>query len=230
MSSKTKLVVFLEYALITIDILCNALSDFVGRTIISRLSSYVLQDLCLILSLIIFFLLFFRKKILQQRLLTCLLKENWITFVTTLSYLTLTVTLQSLTVTKMATVIREEREMKELKNSLSPSVNDIDEDDSGEGIVSPSFWMNDNVIIVFFVLHRMTSALYYFSYRNSTANLHDSKFIQHFKNDSSNSSSNGTGGGPASTSLPSMTSASSISATSSLTRYPRPSDHLFTRQ
>jgi len=172
-SSKTTLIVFLEYMLITIDILCNALTDFIGRTMISRLSAYVLQDLCLILALIIFFLLFFRKKILQQRLLTCLLKENWVTFATTLSYLALTIILQSMTVEKMAAVIK----IQQTKTLDSSSL----DDDSGNTRVDPSFWMDDTLIVVFFMLHRIISAFYYFSYRNSTANLHDSNLIQMFK-------------------------------------------------
>lgn len=226
-SSKTTLVIYLQYMLITIDILCNALGDFIGRTMISRLSAYVLQDLCLILSLIIFFLLFFRKKILQQRLLTSLMRQNWATFLATLTYLTLTITLQSLTVQKMAVVINNEKEKKSL--DVSSKTSDYDSQLSTEEAtsrVNPSFWMDDNLIVIFFLLHRTTSALYYFSYRNSTSNLHDSNFIKLFKSEENLPHPQTS----ASTSLPPSVVSDSTSASSTLPRYARPTEHPFSRQ
>jgi hypothetical protein len=93
--------------------------------------------------------------------------------------------------------------------------------------VDPSFWMNDSLIVTFFLVHRVTSALYYFSYRNSTCNLHDCNSIQLFKSDESNQPPLGS---PlaVSASSPSVTTASA--SASSLPRYARPVEHPFSRQ
>lgn len=145
-----EVVVVCFYALATIDILMNASSDFYGRCVMSRLSVYSVQDLCLILSLIVFLILFFRKEILQTGRLLNLLLSNSLTFIVILVYFSLTIILQSLIITRM--------------NRIPAGRN-----------TNPYFWMDDRAIVFIFFAHRLTSSAYYFCFKNAVAGLSDIK-------------------------------------------------------
>lgn len=145
-----EVVVACFYVLATIDILVNASSDFYGRCVISRLSVYSVQDLCLILSLIVFLILFFRKEILQTGRLLTLLLSNGLTFAVILVYFSLTIILQSLIITRMSRIPADHN-------------------------ANPYFWMEDRAIVVVFFAHRLTSSAYYFCFKNAVAGLNDIK-------------------------------------------------------
>lgn len=167
----SRIVVLLEYLLLTLDILCNSLSDLFGQTVIQRLSIFVLQDLCLVLSLIILFLLFFRKKILQNQLLNVLLRNNWYSFLALFAYLSVTITLQTLVIKRMTSLTSSGQ------SNPGDTTSGQQQNQEVVTVITPSFWMSDTVIVSFFLIHRATSAIYYFAYRHSTDRLHDSHFI-----------------------------------------------------
>lgn len=138
-------VTVLEYLFLTFDILANAFVDYLGTWLIHRLAIYFVQDLCLVLSLIILFLLFFRSKILRQGLLRLLLKSQWLPFAITFLYISLTIALQVVTLT----FYDNEHESK------------------------PYAWMESDIVVVLFFIHRIVSAFYYFFYRQATSKLHN---------------------------------------------------------
>ena len=53
------MITLIQYSFITVDILCNAFSDHFSDHILRQLSIYVIQDLCLVLSLILLLLYYF---------------------------------------------------------------------------------------------------------------------------------------------------------------------------
>lgn len=168
--SSTKIVVVLEHFLITADILSNSFSDYFGSTIISRLGVYVIQDLCLILSLIILLLLFFRNKILRNGLLTPLLRVHWLPFLVTIVYTTLTLTLQILTIDRM--------------DVLSQGKEDAD--------IDPRHILKIPHILCLFFIQRVTSALHYFSTKSAVMKLLDPGMIESFNQQHNHHSSRRT--------------------------------------
>lgn len=132
------------YILASIDILINSTCDLYSQSVLSRLSVYSLQDLCLILSLIVFVIQFFRKEILQTGNLLPLIRSNSHTIAVIIVYFSLTLALQTLTVTSM---------------NSEPAVDTVE----------PYFWRNDPVVLIMFFSHRLTSAIYYFSFQSSIA-------------------------------------------------------------
>lgn len=137
----------LFHLLATMDILVNACSDFYGHRVINRLSIYSIQDLCLILSLIVFVILFFGEQILQSGSLMSLLLANSRTFLIISVYLILTIVLQTLIIHRM--------------NTLS-DVNDPS---------NAYFWSDDHITVVVYFVQRLFSAAYYFSLRDSVTQL-----------------------------------------------------------
>lgn len=188
-----KVILILEYFLLVMDILTNAFSDSFGDSVIHRLAIYVAQDLCLILSLIILFLLFFRTKILRNGLLQQLLKSNWIPFLVSITYITLTIVLQVLIVNKLSLIEEEARGV-----DAEPRKEKVGESDSESQLhsigststgkqsrnldtkIDPRFWMKYPSIVTILVIQRITSALYYFTYRSAMMTLHDPNLIQRF--------------------------------------------------
>lgn len=179
-----KVILLLEYFLLIMDILTNAFSDSFGDSVIHRLAIYVAQDLCLILSLIILFLLFFRTKILKNGLLQQLLKNNWIPFVVSITYITLTITLQILIVNKLGVIEDESAKSESVmaeprtegrmnQTRSSPSGRDLN-----HAKIDPRFWMKYPSIVTILIIQRVTSALYYFTYRSAMMTLHDPNLIR----------------------------------------------------
>lgn len=152
----TKIVALLEHLLLTVDVLGNAFGDFLGNQLINRLAVYVVQDLCLILSLIIFFLLFFRSKILKNGLLKIILKQQCLPFISILVYIALTITFQYLVVS-----LTDNKQTNNDRNSVS--------------------WKENDVAIVFFFIQRIASVFYYFSYRTALGQLHNPRLIESTK-------------------------------------------------
>ena len=186
-----KVILLLEYFLLIMDILTNAFSDSFGDSVIHRLAIYVAQDLCLILSLIILFLLFFRTKILRNGLLQQLLKSNWVPFFVSITYITLTITLQVLIVNKLSLIEEEgnaggvaEPRGEKIKSEVirgSQSTSGIKKQSSSsssEVRIDPRFWMEYPSIVTILVIQRITSALYYFTYRSAMMTLHDPNLIR----------------------------------------------------
>lgn len=178
-----KVILILEYFLLVMDILTNAFSDYFGDSVINRLAIYVAQDLCLILSLIILFLLFFRTKILQNGLLQQLLKSNWIPFLVSISYTTLTIILQSLIVNKLSLIEEEENgagiaEPRSSSNVTTSTKTQAKYSTTTESKINPQFWMKYPSIVTILIIQRITSALYYFTYRSAMMTLHDPDLIR----------------------------------------------------
>lgn len=136
------------YILASIDILINTSCDLYSQSVLSRLSVYSLQDLCLILSFIVFVIQFFRKEILQTGNLLPLIRSNSHTIAVIIVYSSLTLVLQTLTVTRM---------------NSDPAVLTVE----------PYFWKNDPIVLFVFFSHRLTSAVYYFSFQSSITQMYD---------------------------------------------------------
>ena len=192
-----KVILILEYFLLVMDILTNAFSDSFGDSVIHRLAIYVAQDLCLILSLIILFLLFFRTKILRNGLLQQLLKSNWIPFLVSITYITLTIVLQVLIVNKLSLIEEEARGIGDAEprkgkvggeSGSESQLHSIGSTSTGlqkqsrnlDTKIDPRFWMEYPSIVTILVIQRITSALYYFTYRSAMMTLHDPNLIQRF--------------------------------------------------
>lgn len=192
-----KVILILEYFLLVMDILTNAFSDSFGDSVIHRLAIYVAQDLCLILSLIILFLLFFRTKILRNGLLQQLLKSNWIPFLVSITYITLTIVLQVLIVNKLSLIEEEVRGTGDAEPRKGKVGGESDSESQLHSIgstsaglqkqsrnldskIDPRFWMKYPSIVTILVIQRITSALYYFTYRSAMMTLHDPNLIQRF--------------------------------------------------
>ena len=153
MTAGHEVVVTCFHVLATIDILVNASSDFYGRCVMSRLSVYSVQDLCLVLSLIVFVILFFRKEVLRTDSPLTLLLSNSLTFIVISAYFSLTIILQTLIITRM--------------NRIPADHN-----------ANPYFWMDDRLIVVIFFAQRLTSSAYYFSFKSAVTGLRDLKAIR----------------------------------------------------
>lgn len=147
------LIVF-QCLLITIDILANSLSNFFIETVISQLIVYVVQDISLVLSLIILFLLFFNPFALQEGLLHLIFQKYWSSLVISFTYIILTVTLQILNLNLYW-------DQYERRQAI----------DSGQ-------WKKQNYIVIIFIIQRILSSAYYFSYRFATIKLNDKELIE----------------------------------------------------
>lgn len=152
MTAGQEVVIVCFHILATIDILANASSDFYGRCVMSRLSVYSVQDLCLVLSLIIFVILFFRKEILRTGSPLNLLLSNSPAFIVICVYFSLTIILQALIIIRMNRI---------------PADNNT----------NPYFWMEDRAIVVIFFAQRVASSAYYFSFKSAVTGLFDLKAI-----------------------------------------------------
>ena len=182
-STQSKIVILLEHLLITMDILVNAFGDYCGKSMIIRLSAYALQDMCLILSLIILFLLFFRTEILKSNLVWQLMSRHWTTFTALIVYLSLTITLQILIISNIKTLDESGHPIDH-----TSSLNERAEAATGNStaLKSPKdnlmennyTWMKDSLIVTFYFLQRIASAIHYYFYRSATFQLHDGNLIQ----------------------------------------------------
>lgn len=156
MSSKL-IVLILEYTMLCIDIFCNVFVDYFGNVFIHRLSVYVLQDLCLIISIIILILLFFTTKVLKSGLIKLVLAKFWPSLAISLLYLLFNLVLQYMIISM---------NWKEQTKS--------DKLDRTE-------WMKHTDIVITLIIQRILSTIYYFFYRNAANQLHDKIFIENCK-------------------------------------------------
>ena len=189
-STASKIVILLEHLLITIDILVNAFADYCGKSMIIRLSAYALQDMCLILSLIILFLLFFRTEILKSNLVWQLMSQHWTTFSALIVYFSLTITLQIMVISNIKNLHGSTNHT--LNHNLKGEVNvqnpvqgtnllyftPTKSTYNGTQVDNNYSWMNDNLIVTFYILQRITSAIHYHFYRSATFKLHGCGLIQ----------------------------------------------------
>lgn len=180
-SISSKIVILLEHLLVTMDILINAFGDFFGKSMIIRLSAYALQDMCLIISLIILFLLFFRTEILKSNLVWHLMSLNWTAFTALIVYISLTITLQILIVSNIKT-FDHQKESHNLNDKVSSNVFNATAASTATKTSSSQFnnnsWMKDNLIVTFYFLQRISSAVHYYFYRSATYKLHDCNLVQ----------------------------------------------------
>ena len=145
MVSDKKLVTISLNILVSIDVLANSFSDFFGSSVTSRLSVYTIQDLSLVLSVIIFAMLFFREEVLRRGDLMPLLRSNRVTLVLVSLYFLLTIVLQTLMIRGM--------------NQQFAS--------------HPGSWMNDEIVVLLFFSQRFVSTVYYFTFVNTAAGICD---------------------------------------------------------
>ena len=87
-------VLILQLLMILTDILCNCLSILLGNQQVTILIILIIQDSCLIFSLILLFLVFFNTYAFKAGLLVLLIRKFCGTIFILLSYLLLTVTYQ----------------------------------------------------------------------------------------------------------------------------------------
>ncbi len=149
-----RIIILIQYLFITIDILCNALGDYFSDRILVQLCVFLIQDLCLILSLIILFLYYLNVEALKSGLLHLIFGRFWPSLVLAIVYITLTISLQILN----------------LKLHWNEYMNGIKVD----GLK----WKSQTEIIVLFLIQRIISAFYYFSYRWTIIQLQDNNLIE----------------------------------------------------
>jgi hypothetical protein len=149
-----RIIIVIQYLFITIDILCNALGDYFSDRILVQLCVFVIQDLCLILSLIILFLYYFNIEALKSGLLHLIFGRFWSSLALAIVYITLTISLQILNI---------KLHWNEYMNGIK---------------VDGFKWKSQTEIIVLFLTQRIISAFYYFSYRWTIIKLQDNNLIE----------------------------------------------------
>ena len=147
------LLVLFEFILLTVDIICNIFDDYLGFKLKSRLTVYIIQDLCQIWALIVLCLLFFRSSILESGLFPETFKKYSYALGIAIVYFIMTGCLQTL----ILNVFWNEEDIK------SSSLN-------------TKKWTKNRLTLTLFVIQRIFSTIHYYSYRRASSHLHDTKW------------------------------------------------------
>ncbi|XP_054165077.1 uncharacterized protein LOC128962701 [Oppia nitens] len=154
-----RLITLIQYMFITVDILCNAFSDYFSDHLIRQLSIFVMQDLCLVLSLIILLLYYFNVDALRTGTLALIFRRYWSSLVLTIVYILLTITLQLLLVKLNWSQYKGRGE-------------------GGGGRSGRHSWKSQSSIVSLFVIQRVFSAFYYFSFAFTLRKLQSKRLIE----------------------------------------------------
>lgn len=171
-----KAVVSLQYLFIAIDIIVNAFSDHLCRTVIALLAVYILQDLCLIISTIILILLYFNIKALRSGYLSLIFKRFWPTLFLVAVYLILTVSLQVFCLrfnwpeSTTPIAVRSPDE-ENVDSALKEEITHVK---LSSVALKPCLKQNFSL----FVVHRLISVAYYFLYKWTSEKLYDEEYIK----------------------------------------------------
>ena len=143
----------IQYTFITVDILSNSLTDFFDHQILAKLYVFVIQDLCLVLSLITLLLFYFNIDALKTGTLGLLLRRFWSAPLLSVVYIILTIVHQIL--------------------HLRLHWNEYSKRKPVDGLL----WKSQISIVAIFIIQRLFSAFYYFSFIFTLRKLQSNQLI-----------------------------------------------------
>ena len=147
------LITQIQYIFITIDIICNSLNDYIDDKIITKLYIFVIQDLCLVLSLITLLLFYFNIEAIKRGTLRLIFYRFWSAIVLSLLYISLTISLQ---------ILNLRLHWKEYTKGLA---------------VNGNLWKSQTAIVSIFLMQRIVSSFYYFSFLFTLRKLQSNRLI-----------------------------------------------------
>lgn len=147
-------VTVIQYLLITVDIVSNSMTDYFDHQILAKLYVFVVQDLCLVLSLITLLLFYFNIDALKAGRLTLLWRRFWSAPILSVVYIGLTIIHQIL----------------HLRLHWNQYLNGRP--------VNGLLWKSETSIVIIFLLQRLFSAFYYFSFVFTLKKLQNKRVIE----------------------------------------------------